>query len=294
MKRDIYNSLNALCGDYDSQSYEKSVCMEFVAYLDRTSRSHIIAHGNEDGKETEHDFGYPHRYTKKYIKGRFKKMYLLDDWYNENRHLPVTFLTLTSKHDADYMHSLEELPVQCMHDTFKRLQKGKRLLFREMLRSHPGLQYVGVVEPHESGYPHTHFIVFGSFTIDEQIEYRKMWEKWGIGSFEHGIDFDERPDTEIKSLRNYLMKYMSKSFPDYTSKYKNDPWTKEYLLFNAVAWKYGFRTWFASNGLSRVMACHKTHSESVDWYETVLETADNGEFKLWEKQDSAEIDDDGG
>jgi len=49
-------------------------------------------------------------------------------------------------------------------------------------------------------------------------------------------------------MRNYLMKYMGKTFvegiPD---------WTPEELVFNSIAWKKGFRFFGCSNDLSQAM-----------------------------------------
>lgn len=289
MKIDSYRLLNEILSGFHPSSYEHFVCSDFLKYLDRTFDSHIIAHGLSDNMvPVPKDFGYPHRYTENYIKGRFAKLYLLDTWYQLNPEMPMTFLTMTTRHKADSMVTLEESLTQGIRDSFKRLQKGWRLLMREIRRKHKGVNFMMVVEPHESGFPHYHMIIFASFTIDEQIEFRKFWEKWGIGSFEHGLDFDERPKKDnIKSLRNYLMKYMSKSFVDYSSKYGGVvPWTKEQLLFNAIAWKFGFRTWKASNELSKVMKYHpKEKVDSVTWYETVLNSDTCEQHVLWKIDD---------
>jgi hypothetical protein len=287
MKTDNYNSLIKISSGFNPSSFEYHVCNKFIEYLDRTSDSHIIAKGIEDNFSVyEKDFGYPHRYTEKYIKGRFAKLYLLDDWYKLEKR-PMTFLTLTSFHKADAMFTLETSLVNELRDTFDRLQKGKRLLMTEL--RHMGFKHVSymmVVEPHKSGFPHYHMIIFTSFTIEQQIRLKNCWEKWQIGSFEHGLDFDERPQKEnIKSLRNYLMKYMSKSFVDYSSKYHNEPWTKEQLLFNAVAWKYHYRTWCASNDLSKVMAYHPEQFDDKEWIETSLTSETCDQHVLWKADD---------
>src|SRR5665811_2140208 len=192
-----FNLLNQILSCYNPSLFEHFVCSEFLKYLDRTSDSHIVACGVTDScNECDKDFGYPHRYTEKYIKGRFAKLYLLDDWYKQEVR-PMTFLTMTSFHKADSMFTLENSLVNEIRDTFERLQRGKRLFMTELRNmGFKGVSYMMVVEPHESGFPHYHMIVFASFTIDQQIRLRNCWEKWGIGSFEHGLDFDERPQKE--------------------------------------------------------------------------------------------------
>jgi Bacteriophage replication gene A protein (GPA). len=285
-----FNLLNQILSCYNPSLFEHFVCSEFLKYLDRTSDSHIVVHGvNGSCEECDKDFGYPHRYTEKYIKGRFAKLYLLDDWYKQKVR-SMTFLTMTSFHKADSMFTLENSLVNEIRDTFARLQRGKRLFMWELRNmGFKGVSYMMVVEPHQSGFPHYHMIIFASFTIDQQIRLKNCWEKWGIGSFEHGLDFDERPQKEnIKSLRNYLMKYMSKSFVDYTSKYHESPWTKEKLLFNAIAWKYRYRTWCASNDLSDVMAYYPDKADNVYWFETTLSSETCDQHVLWEDEEKAE------
>jgi hypothetical protein len=61
------------------------------------------------------------------------------------------------------------------------------------------------------------------------------------------------PETgTIFSLRNYLMKYLAKTFietmPD---------WSPEELVFNAIAWKKGHRFFGYSRDLSNVMRRQK-------------------------------------
>jgi hypothetical protein len=286
---DRLDDLQRISLGFGRDTYEYELCHHFLTYLRDKSTSHIIAHGKTpEGEDVEHDFGYPHRYTDKYVRGRFAKMYKLDEWYQKHKHLKMTFVTLTTHHNIAAMESLNMGLLACRVDAvFKRLQEGKHLLFREMLRRHPGMQYVCVVEPHESGIPHIHAIIFESFSIDEQIEYRKMWERWNMGSFEHGLDFDERKDYKINSIRNYLLSYMLKSLPGYKSKFKGTAmWTKEEILFNATAHKHGYRTWCPSHQLTMIMRYKYTSEKEINWSKTMLKT-DLDEFELWNVESPA-------
>ena len=58
------------------------------------------------------------------------------------------------------------------------------------------------------------------------------------GDYKHGLDFQFDRDFkngDVKSLRNYLMKYLTKTFVESIPE-----WTLEELVFNAIAWKDGF------------------------------------------------------
>lgn len=52
---------------------------------------------------------------------------------------------------------------------------------------------------------------------------------------------------EIKSLRNYLLKYLAKTFVETIPE-----WTPEELVFNAIAWKQGYRFFDCSWDLSDI------------------------------------------
>jgi hypothetical protein len=69
----------------------------------------------------------------------------------------------------------------------------------------------------------------------------------------------------IHPLRNYLMKYLAKTFietiPD---------WAPEELVFNAIAWWEGYRFFGCSRDLSRVMMRPKKIGPKFTWLETSL------------------------
>jgi hypothetical protein len=70
---------------------------------------------------------------------------------------------------------------------------------------------------------------------------------------------------DISSLRNYLMKYLAKTFietmPD---------WTPEELVFNAIAWWEGYRFFGCSQDLSRVMKRPRINGKDYIWLRTSL------------------------
>lgn len=267
--------LELLLNEYDSHSIDYEICSDFIEYLKDKNGKNIRAIGikSSDGNQINCDFGYPHRYSPAYLKCRYAKLYLLDAWYQEHKELPLTFLSFTIRHNFKPYYENDNSKTLWFYDGFRKLYEGKQLLFRELrrMRNKSQLEYLMIVEPHGDGYPHYHMILFTSFTFVEKQKLCRKWEKWQMGSVENGLNFDERLDSSFRSIRNYLMKYMSKSFIDYSSKYQGCFWTKEQLLFNAVAWKYQFRTWCASRTLSGVMRIkHESREDDVVWQKITM------------------------
>jgi len=131
------------------------------------------------------------------------------------------------------------------------LLKISHTKFLNVLRNrYPGINYVWVLEPHETGNSLCHLFVFREFSDNEHQEIKRLWsEKYQAGSFDRGIEVtSKRSDESIRSIRNYLMKYMTKQFSN-----GDVPWTEGELLFNAMVWATGTRMWGASKELTDVM-----------------------------------------
>lgn len=235
-------------------------------------------------------------------------MYRLDEWVAEDpgRLENVTFLSLTVRQDRNDM-GFVKASVDSIVKYWDSLILGWRRLRALWSKWKLHIDYVGIAEPHESGNPHFHVCVFHRFTPFQIDIMRSLWEEWGLGSYEHGLDFDVREQASIKSIRNYLLSYMLKSLPGYKSQFKDAvTWTSEELLFNAVAWYFRYRTWFASNSLASVMVYDplKKQLDAIEeesgfvpdaglreflqkqldelvWFETQLHLSDGEEKIIW-------------
>ena len=125
------------------------------------------------------------------------------------------------------------------------------LFIRNRIRK--GIPYFWIVEPQPaSGYPPIHAGYFTEFVDTEKDRLKNLWSRIvRTGNYEHGPDFSFEQDYqngEVTFLRNYLMKYLSKTYvetiPD---------WSPEELVFNAIAWDNGYRFFGCSRDLSTVM-----------------------------------------
>jgi hypothetical protein len=215
------------------------VSSKFVNYLHQVDSLKILPRGQYSGgylTELEGDKSFPavHRYGETWFKALLSKMYLLDEWYQEEKP-SYTFLTaMVSSKD------------RTIWDTFELITKARENLIK-LLRNRifkEKFDYIWFVRPHENGvtglsqggHPHLHMIIFKKIGLDDQIRLRNLWEKKCLGSFERGLDFDVTENKEsIRSMRNYCISYLTDSFIQTTSKYGQPEWNLGLLAFNAVA-----------------------------------------------------------
>jgi hypothetical protein len=111
------------------------------------------------------------------------------------------------------------------------------------------------MEPHKSGYPHMHVALFGYVSKDLQGRLSRLWSgKYEVGSVEHGLDFSVKSVKEsIQSVRNYLMKYITKGMGGDGKK----KWTVEEWVYHALAWKHHYRYIGMSRSISRYCMARK-------------------------------------
>ncbi len=259
--------------------------MQFKHYLRLVANRNLRIYGErkpENSPEVQDiviTLPYTHRWKEEYRRGVLAKFYQLEDWHKQNP-TPITMLTLTTYQDGDYSRAVlgDELTIP---ESFGLL-KNSWVYLRHAIRYYlPDTSWCWIMEPHKSGYPHLHTVLFSDVTIGVQQSIKKLWaEKYKAGSYEHGIDFTaNRSDTSIQSIRNYLMKYVAKSFTSTGSKFGEDTWSAGELVFNALAWKNRWRFFGASRDLCKVMAYDKVKDESIIWYATEI-LNEKGENRL--------------
>ena len=272
-------------GSYTLTETQRQRSRLFRAYISRTHSCKILIRGkisvNGECEEIDQEREYLHRWTPAYRKAVVSKFYQLQDWWEKNP-TPITLLTLTTYQDLKYRRD-DDSPRLSIEDGFTTLKKGWRWLSVWLRKYYPNIEYVQIMEPQRSGYPHLHVVLFGELPESAQESIRKLWsEKYKAGSADHGVDFSIRsPDNGIKSIRNYLMKYIAKTLINGKtgSKFENEVnnWTPGELLFNATIRAHKWRLWGASLVLSEVMAYKKSTPESYEWLSTDLKD-ENGEI----------------
>jgi hypothetical protein len=252
--------------------FEQDV-IDFENYLRSTStlkfkiNSRIVFKGNNiggfqcEGKEifTEKWVPYVHRWTKVYRNSLLAKLYLLEEYCNENPELlqNITMITLTvSQRGKDQEEALRDL------------MKNYKKLFDVLRHEFGAVDYFYILEPHKTGYAHMHVLYFKLFSEEEKRHIWNLWEnKYGAGNHE-AFNFsipkaseDKRcKEGSIEYIRAYVMKYVSKSL-------RLEKMSKKVLLFNALLKKTKIRLWNCSRHLSQVMRQKKEVSDVIEEYE---------------------------
>lgn len=235
---------------------------------------------------------YVHRWTDIYKKGILAKMYLLEDYYKGDIE-DVEFITLTTYQDGvTYEQALENLA------------HGREKLLA-LLRWRFGTNdYVWILEPHKSGYPHLHMVYFKKLTPADRDNLSSIWaDKYELGSKDNGLYFSSPRASSngvflagsISRIRGYLMKYISKGlYSDSEYKYqfhgKEVPFsmTLKELLFNAILKKTKNRLWGCSRVLSQIMK-RPAKPDSEEWEcievdQHYGQTVEDGVSVLWTKE----------
>lgn len=241
--------------------------LKFRDYLTETSLCHFRITETRESEMVVSDVEYIHRWTDTYRRAWIAKLYQLEAWHNREG-LPVTLLTLTTYQDGWYSHQKgRNLTIPESFDVLKTGWKKLSMILRKELRT---IEYFWVMEPHESGYPHMHVMLFAEIGPPLQDKIRFLWESYGAGSRAHGVDFEIRPKNEgIQSLRNYLLKYLAKGLQGTDSKFGDDPLLPGHWVFHSQVWKYQYRIVGSSRLLSRVMA-YDAPVSGLEWVRTDL------------------------
>ena len=249
------------------------VCRRFAKYLDSTIDKTFTVEGWDTFrcKPLVKEIGYFHRFTGDYRRMLYAKFSQLEDWYNDECPPAYLMSLTTSSRDKTIKEAFDEL-----RDGWRGLSNVIRNMRRENNRN---LEYLYIYEPHKSGYPHIHVILFGVLTDADIHRMKALWsEKYGCGSYEHGLDVsmpeeDQHRVDDFEHIRAYILKYLQKGI-DLDSMKLAD------FVFNAVMWSFydksqwsykipywtasgkfapkstgggAFRLWGASRGLTSVM-----------------------------------------
>lgn len=251
--------------------YQKQV-REFQRYFANTEEMNFRVSGlsffEGDYYTVTREIPYVHRWTALYKSSVIARFYQLEQWLKENPCDVITMLTLTTYHGYNKFGEPSEISHATIEDGFNLLKHGADGksgwdTLRKTIRM-KGYQYVWVMEPHKTGYPHIHVVIFGKVSEKDQERIKRLWHKYGCGSYEHGAQFSEKKGSDsIKSIRNYLMKYMIKAWRDST-------WTTAQLVFNALVWDNHWRLWGASGSISDVMQKGAPTKTGINWQKTEL------------------------
>jgi hypothetical protein len=258
-----------LSGVRDNKELRKfhPLCRNFVDYLRWMDSAGLLISGfnNRTNKSELVYKGMSHRWTRLYRNKLLAKLYLLDDYIKENPS-EITLMTLTTFHYHKW-RPFDDSPRLSIPDAFQVLKKSWKKLSMIIRKHMPGIEYIWIVEPHKSGYPHLHVVLFTGVSVGMQERIKTQWAEYQAGDYDHGAQFEiKKPKNSIESLRNYLMKYIAKGFVSTESRFWNTKWTPAELVFNALVWDGNFRTFQPSRGLSRYMGWTPGKDDAIYWH----------------------------
>ena len=181
--------------------------------------------------------------------------------------VPTTMLTLTAPHkdaSGDYRAFTSVLS-----DLKEGWNKARDVIARET--EGVETEYLAVYEPHGTGYPHLHVLVFG---VARPSLGEKVAEYWvdryveGASRKAQEVTVKRGRSLQLESPAAYLMKYLSKSLArdggEEATAREGLPTIAGYRGFSALMWATGKRTYSMSEGLSSAVAESAPESDETD------------------------------
>jgi hypothetical protein len=234
---------------------EQKLVRSFDTYLETTADKEIVVFTSHSADHFEFHIPYPHRWSESYRKKMITQMYGVEEYITHRTQSPIiTLLTLTGYQDGTSSINHVGTPTS-RAQLFEKLKTGCHLILDNIRTLAPDIPYIWIMEPHKSGYPHIHIALFGYISPKIQKRLAKLWtDKYNIGSKKHGINFQVSSVKEsIKSIKNYLLKYISKSIGSNGRK----SWSPEEFLYHATAWKHHHRFIGMARSISRYCTARK-------------------------------------
>lgn len=240
------------------------ISKQFCEYLDLCEQKGFVVHGYDyaKGEMHNHFLEYENRWSPGRRKELSDKLDRLEWWFAEQIDRPVTMITLTSYHEG-----------MNIQQQWNELSKSRGKLLKLIAFYFDSPDYFWVVEPHKKGYVHFHLAVFADVSNSKKDKYgegiedkfRRLWsKKYKTGNHTYGLDFSQKKgDSKLKSLKNYLSKYLKKGF-------LMNEWTPSLLVFNACLWDTGFRMYGASKNVSHIMNIQDEKENNIVWLETKI------------------------
>ena len=288
--REALKKLQEIAYNDGRRSYDL-LCEEFVEYLENCEETGFLLSGydTKKGKQVRVPGEYLNRWTPGRRMELSKKLNRLEYWFELQEDRPVTMITFTGYHTG-----------YSIGNVFERITCSRRLILKLIHKYFGNVDYFWVWEPHpgkDTGYPHVHLAIFADVSnhhewwthqhgidwyrgeVNLEDKFRELYsKKYVTGSHTYGLDFSQKKgDNKIKSLKNYLVKYLEKGF-------LLKEWSVGTLLFNVHLWAGRYRMYGASKNISAIMKDPEQKCKNVVWLETKIETADSGDKIVYHRE----------
>lgn len=252
----------------DEDEYNFTIA-RFEKYIKDREDWYVKIHGKVKLTGTEFTYNKTdvHRWKDGYLKKRLARLYKLRRWFEMQPSQEVTMITLTVPHNVNKWGKR----VRDGHNAYQawenlkqgwdRIRTSRNGIFR-------GKDYVFFYEPHQSGYPHGHIMLFGEpLTYGEREQLHELWSEMTGADLLNGVNISKADEGRpIEHLIAYLVKYMEKTLYHTMSDWSRGEW-----LFNAIAHEKGYRLFTSSNDLAKIMKLNGEKDGTVECLEVSLE-----------------------
>lgn len=241
---------------------------------------------------------HTHRWSPEYRKQTYAKLksaerVAADIWGDG---VPSTMITLTAPHrDSEGNHR----PVtEVLSDIVENRSRVLDLVRKRLSGLAVRTEYLWVMEPHKSGYPHVHILVLGAKLPALGDKVADMWaDKYvdGASRQAQSVDISESRKKNLNNPAAYLMKYLGKTMSKNETR-SDDPVAKQpqisgYETFSAAVWISGKRTFGMSQSLRKEVSNHgydEVDKESeYEW--KLVGTTDGGHEGLYHGTDARDL-----
>lgn len=210
---------------------------------------------------------HEHRWDSAYRRRTYARLKSVERYVERNwgRPVPSTMITLTAPHKDE---SGEYRPFNEVLDDLKEgFNKARHVIKRETEGTET--EYLAVYEPHATGYPHLHVLVFGTARPSLGEKVANYWaDRYVEGASRDAQDVTVKRgrSAQLENPAAYLMKYLSKSLvrdqEGEPSALESIPSISGYRGFSALMWATGRRTYSMSKRLTKAVADSAPESES--------------------------------
>ena len=212
-----------------------------------------------------------HRWMPQYRRKTYAKFRSAEEWLGRKYgdEVPSTFITLTTSH-TDENGQLRP-PTEVLEELNEGWDKIRKIISKRL--SGVDYEYIRVLEPHKSGYPHMHIAIFGVASPVLGDEVRERWVSEyaeNAGKSGQDVEIQNGRDAQLNAVAGYLMKYMSKSLArddggDSTA-IEAMPSTDGYKEFNSLLWLTDTRHFSMSQGITRAISeDEEDEDEESEW-----------------------------
>lgn len=256
-------------------------------YIEKKDNAVLVLEEEESGDVQV--LPYNHRWKQEYRDMVYAKLNDAERWLQSEfgeGPLPTTMITLTAK-PTDSQGNPRPLG-EVLADLSDGWDKFRRVIDRET--EDRRTEVFRIIEPHQSGYPHIHVMVFGVANPRFQEKVSDLWvEKYGIGgedAHRQAVEAVRGRSAQVADPAAYLMKYLSKTMARSTGEQQQ---VDGYQAFAALLWVTGKRQYSATEGLSAAMKSPSRDGPPPDQSWRFLGVAHGLNLGKYEGEEAAEL-----